>query len=180
MAEYKLNYTAEEINEKLGKIDSLETADAETLAMAKAYTDSQRLAHAEVAITELVPETTVQFKTDNDETGLDYTTINPVALTPGTVYEVMFDGAVYNCTLRDVGSRSILGNSKLLDQNDTGEPFIMNASVPNKLYAYTTNKATHTFRITVTEETIHPIDPKYLPDTVATKADIFGAMEASY
>lgn len=28
-------------------------------------------------------------------------------------------------------------------------------------------------------ETIHPIDPKYLPD-VATKADIFGAMEASY
>ena len=29
-------------------------------------------------------------------------------------------------------------------------------------------------------ETIHPIDTKYLPDTVATKADIFGAMEASY
>lgn len=30
------------------------------------------------------------------------------------------------------------------------------------------------------KETIVPIDPKYLPDTVATKADIFGAMEASY
>ena len=30
------------------------------------------------------------------------------------------------------------------------------------------------------EETIHPIDPKFIPDAVATKADIFGAMEASY
>lgn len=29
-------------------------------------------------------------------------------------------------------------------------------------------------------ETIHTIDPKYLPSSVATKADIFGAMEASY
>ena len=29
-------------------------------------------------------------------------------------------------------------------------------------------------------ETIHPIDPKFLPNTVATKSDIFGAMEASY
>lgn len=29
-------------------------------------------------------------------------------------------------------------------------------------------------------ETVHTIDPKYLPDTVVTKADIFGAMEASY
>lgn len=154
--------------------------DMTTLAMAKSYTDSQRLAYAEVTMTELVPETTVQFKRDYDETGLDYTTINPITLTPGTIYEVLFDGVVYNCALRDVNGRSILGNSKLLDQNDTGEPFIMNASVPNKLYAYTTNKATHTFRITVTEETIHPIDLKYLPDTVATKADIFGAMEASY
>lgn len=29
-------------------------------------------------------------------------------------------------------------------------------------------------------ETTHTIDPKFLPDTVATKADIIGAMEASY
>lgn len=28
--------------------------------------------------------------------------------------------------------------------------------------------------------TVKPLDEKYLPDTVATKADIFGAMEASY
>ena len=38
-----------------------------------------------------------------------------------------------------------------------------------------------TFTVSVrTTETIHPIDPKFLPEGVATKADILGAMEASY
>jgi hypothetical protein len=34
--------------------------------------------------------------------------------------------------------------------------------------------------IELVKEIISPINPKYLPDTLATKADILGAMEASY
>lgn len=41
MAEYKLSYTANEIDEKLGKIDELIAADSAILEAAKAYSDSK-------------------------------------------------------------------------------------------------------------------------------------------
>ena len=121
------------------------------------------LAHAETTITELVTETTVQFKTDYDETGRDYTTIDPVVITPDAEYIIMFDGVEYNCVAHNVGTRTILGNSKILNEVDTGEPFFMVASAPNKIYAFTTNKATHTFSISVKKETVTPIDKKFIP-----------------
>lgn len=48
MADYKLSYTAEEIDSKLGRIDNMPTEISNmAFAMAKAYADSQRLAYAE-------------------------------------------------------------------------------------------------------------------------------------
>ena len=120
------------------------------------------LAHAETATVELMPETTAKSQND-DMSGLKYMEIAGFAVTAGE-YEVTFDGVVYNCTAKHVDDRLVIGNTKILDQNDTGEPFMIISNGPGIMYLpYETSRQDHTVRIVGTRETVTPIDPKFIP-----------------
>ncbi len=82
-----------------------------------------------------------------------------------------------------------LGNYYLCEDwlEDTGEDFSVAIARPDYAGAGNNHVCLRnafndavTVSVDIVKEITHPIDPKFLPDTVATKADILGAMEASY
>lgn len=150
--------------------------DILTLAMAKAYTDSQRIASAETnkyAICdnfELMSDTQSSTTMSNKEHFVEgakcLVTISCYANFGGT--EKISE--TYSATVKRDGSSTGLyvGNlSKFKDAENTGEKFLL-YNKKNMLICFAEHllpSASGICWITceVVEETIHPIDPKYLP-----------------
>lgn len=147
--------------------------DMTTLALAKNYTDSQRLAHAELK----------QTKTFSGTLELDTTTEGGVVfsgaavqgsdfgLVEGETYIVNLDGQTYECkcqgfalpsdpstTTPGVGNGALFGVAE-----DTGEPFFIIALNGMTLVNVYGEVASADLSVTHVTETIHPIDPKFLP-----------------
>lgn len=89
----------------------------------------------------------------------------------GEKYFVTFNGELYECIAWSgvIGEVPVtcIGNGNILEiegeYND--EPFAFN-SVYGECYLYVTEAGVYTVRIEVSSETIHKIDPKYLPEHV--------------
>ena len=128
--------------------------DMITLAMAKAYSDSKG-GYAETKT--IYPQTTVQCADVGD--GVPAAGLEEKTLVVGETYTVTFDGKRYSCVcseLNAVGNNAIFGEGE-----DTGEPFLIILNGEDTFAIATQTEGTHTFSIT--QETIHPIDPKFLP-----------------
>ena len=111
-----------------------------------------------------------------EETGLYMAQLtNAFEIVDGQTYTVNWDGTEYICvpSLTDVGL--IIGNLSIAGMgDDTGEPF---AYVYNRRHGYGAfgtldTSASHTISVKTTVETVTPIDEKYLPENLATKADV--------
>lgn len=126
--------------------------DMITLAMAKSYTDSQRIAYEEPLKTLIDMDVTEGYNQCK----------NTVTVVVGQVYSVTFNGVTYVCEMmiHDYGGKAI-GNQSMLDGPDTGEPFF--AFFPDDEGSYPTIMALENGRFTMTYSQIHTIDPKYLP-----------------
>ena len=91
----------------------------------------------------------------------------------GQLYKVDWNGVKYTCVCKLHGDEEVsihyIGNSTIAyyDENDTGEPFIIQYAVQDGqgTFSVVTNSGltTATVSITTETETIHPIDPKFLP-----------------
>lgn len=131
---------------------------------------------------EVLPETTYTFYAGNPRM---FET--PLGITPGKTYIVKFDGVEYKCTafslpVANGHEATILGDRSDLDIGApaTGEPFgIMEVDAETAEALTGTSKyllfikqhvtdAQQDFAISVTEvsETVHKLDPKFLPDGV--------------
>ena len=128
-----------------------------------------------VETTTLMEEQQVAF-TLVEEEGLYLTQLtNAFKIVDGQTYTVNWDGTEYICvpSLADMGL--FIGNSSILGMvDDTGEPFLYlyNARQHAGMFATIDTAASHTIRVKTTAETVTPIDEKYLPENLATKADV--------
>jgi hypothetical protein len=137
-------------------------------------------------VVEILPETTVTASEETDGTAM---LADNISVSVGESYSVFWNGAEYVCIGQDVSA--MLGDGAVALGNvgaatggtDTGEPFIILAFPTEGTgtnIMFLDGSSSVTLSIRGEQTTITPLPAKYLPDTVATKADIFGAMEASY
>ena len=92
----------------------------------------------------------------------------------GQTYTVNWDGTEYECVGSAIQGVTLLGNLSIANAgSDTGEPFVF-VNNPNRAAAFGTldTSASHTISVKRIEETVTPIDEKYLPDNLATKSDV--------
>ena len=123
--------------------------------------------------TMFVEESTVSFTNSN---GIYITKFSSTfEATVGETYIVTWDGAAYECTCVDADGVLAIGNLSIPGGvgADTGEPFVIAVSSGSSLGIYTKDtSASHTFSISGVIQEIVKLDKKYLPDTVATKAEV--------
>ena len=101
---------------------------------------------------------------------------NALEIVEGQTYTVKWDGTEYECIGATVSADRIpvLGNLSIIGAgSDTGEPFIYrNFSDTTGGFITLETTASHTIGVKRIEETVTPIDEKYLPDNLATKSDV--------
>lgn len=156
--------------------------DVVTLSMAKAYTDSQRLAYTEggkiMWDVELVPMEGTGF-TYFQESNTDQT-----VLSVGKTYTVTTDSGSFTTVCKEMSGVVFLGNGSILGitgVEDSGENFLVAVDEDHVMGFLDFNGGS---RMEIsTAATIHPIDQKFLPGVclpvveLSTKANI---MEAVY
>ena len=104
---------------------------------------------------------------------------NALEIVVGQTYTVNWDGTEYECVCSSVPSSLTLGNLSIMGEGaDTGEPFLY-ANIPHVGSTFITldTSASHTISVQRVEETVTPIDEKYLPENLATKTDVEATQE---
>ena len=92
-------------------------------------------------------------------------------LVEGQTYMVDWDGTEYECVCGKFNNFLFIGNSYISGGGeDTGEPFVY---VPaQKAFATLDTAPSHTISVKTTAETVIPMAEEYLPENLATKADV--------
>lgn len=127
--------------------------DMLTLAMAKAYTDSKQLASAETTLSKI-------FEAEEEGFGLDAVDLSLVP--SGAKCIVEFEEKTYERVVSYEYGDAFIGNLGLDGGEDTGEPFIIYFQDGMTIVLYQSGHS-GTIRVYVDSETIHPIDPKFIP-----------------
>lgn len=124
---------------------------------------------------ELLPEQSVELTSPNNIPPASASVNFPSTssgLKNNTTYKIVFDGVEYIC-LSDVKYASI-GNEHIKYESDpdTGEPFEITKRGSIGCTIYATDSGTHTIAIYELVSTIHHINEKYIPDTIARVSNI--------
>ena len=122
--------------------------------------------------TVLVEESTVSFTAMN---GIYAGQLKSTfSATVGETYKVYWDGTVYECACVNFNDMPLIGNLSIIGAgSDTGEPFVVAVGNGQGIDIGTADtSASHTFSISGFVPEAVKIDPKYLPDTVATKSEV--------
>lgn len=103
-----------------------------------------------------------------------------VNLVLGESYKVTFDGTVYDCVAYELDGAFVIGNASVAGMgDDTGEPFIYACMADYSMsMLFASTAGTHTITIFGRQETIIPIDEKFLPEIPDTysKTEIDAAL----
>ena len=100
---------------------------------------------------------------------------NAFEIVEGQTYTVNWDGTEYECVGSVLNSLTMIGNLSIMGVgDDTGEPFVYGYDARRAVGAFITldTSASHTIRVKTTEETVTPMAEGYLPENIATKADV--------
>ena len=103
---------------------------------------------------------------------------NAFKIVEGQTYTVNWDGTEHECVGFFLYPNSGIGNLSIVGMgDDTGEPFVYayNAKRHTGMFATLDTAASHTISVKTTSEIVTPIDEKYLPENLATKADVENA-----
>lgn len=131
--------------------------DPITYAMAKAYSDSKG-GYTKTETKVLASYTDAEF-VENEGGGITFFPPSVIPLTGGAAYTVEWDGVKYECIAQVDEDMVYLGNIEMVED---GEPFTV-VTFPTDSMVAATQGNTHSFTISQTVETIHPIKPEYLP-----------------
>ena len=136
--------------------------DMITLAMAKAYADKKG-GYIETSQTDIIPQTTTEGAFVSGSCYCLAFYDSDLHLNAGETYVVEWDGVRYVRTCFKNYSINVLGSMGVASPNkeDTGEPFCLVEYVDNVSVFF--KEGVHTFRVYQETETVHPIDPKYIP-----------------
>ena len=121
----------------------------------------------------LMEEQEVAFALEDEAVYSAYPNEAP-EIVEGQTYTVNWDGTEYECvcavfmssTILSLGNKSIYGKG-----DDTGEPFLYIRNQAAGAFATLETTASHTISVKRIDETVIPIDEKYLPESVFTDAD---------
>ena len=120
----------------------------------------------------LIEEQALEFALEDDTVYSAYPNKAP-EIVEGQTYTVNWDGTEYECvcavfasTILSLGNKSIFGKG-----DDTGEPFLYIRNQASGGFATLETAASHTISVKRIDETVIPIDEKYLPESVFTDAD---------
>lgn len=129
--------------------------------------------------TVLVEESTIEFTEHNGLYGAEFP--STFEATVGETYKVSWDGSVYECTCVFIEEASAIGNLSIVGAgSDTGEPFLMGVINGQGMIIYTRDTSgSHTFSISGFAGGVVKIDEKYLPENIATKAEVEAAQTAA-
>lgn len=127
-----------------------------------------RTHYTETAIVEVLLEISFTSQLLDDRYGW---TANEPTITElpeaGEVATVSFDGKEYECAAVVMRGTVVYGNAAIMGGDDTGEPFVL-ISVPTSqssvMCLTDTEPTVHSISVYRKEETVHTLDPKYLPD----------------
>lgn len=140
--------------------------DAVTLAMAKAYTDSQRLAY-EGTEKQYCGRIRVEANYNEDFGGLYVSTsVGTFGVVESALaVEIEWDHVLYYFNTSGIRGGFQLGNLSLAGQgDDTGEPFLIIFDFDQNTTLYIAEQGgPHDFSCSYYYKAIHPIDPKFLP-----------------
>ena len=123
--------------------------------------------------TVIVEESTVTFTEGSG--GLyvaEFTTM--FEATVGEIYNVRWDGTVYECTSVDFNGNIVIGNLSIPGAgSDTGEPFLMLVENGSRIVIYTLDtSASHTISISGFIPGLIKIDRKYIPKAAFITCDL--------
>ena len=85
----------------------------------------------------------------------------------GEVATVSFDGKEYECAAVVMQGTAVYGNATIMGGDDTGEPFVLMSAPTSRssvICLTDTEPTVHSISVYRKEETVHTLDPKYLPD----------------
>lgn len=122
----------------------------------------------EPTINNVIPETSLIFEGNVGEISRIENELSYM-LEEGITYIVNWDGIEYTCISRSDGDGSFyIGNQNISDWFfpeiiNSNEPFFIATFAPGNRSTIYSETGTHTFTIATIKETIHRIDPKYLP-----------------
>ena len=113
-----------------------------------------------------------------------------LASPPPKNIEIIFDEVSYICETVEAGFFDAVGNLSLVERvaakpykydqatwpnewPDTGEPFLfMYGRNGRWMHFYSETAGDHSFEINLFNETIHTLDPEFIPDTIARTTDV--------
>lgn len=120
----------------------------------------------------IIPKQKMDMR-DTYDRALYYTREKP---TPGETYRVCFDGIYYDCVVREYSVNVLmLGNGPLCDCDgiSNGEPFaIVWYRNSTMVMLYVDTNGYHTVSVHNIEPAYHPLDEKFIPESIPRFADI--------
>lgn len=113
---------------------------------------------------EVLPETTLEFKTTINT----LSTLGTDNITLGTLYNVYWNGTLYECTAYNLVGDICLGNPKVVSYDeDTGEPFHIDLLTATSCIVTKETKDAESITLKIEQAEVveyHPLDARYLPD----------------
>lgn len=179
MGDFLLDYTASEINKKLGEIDNkLETVSWNDLTDKPFYYDEYTVKYILVDF----------FQESFPYNGFVSYNLYQAKVNEGDLLRVFFDGNsyiiedatdIYNQNV-GVGNTSLIpdGKFKSVERRDTGESFcIVSEGLGSGVYGahfFTQEKGVHSFKVELLENAPYTkqLDEKFIPDTIARTDDL--------
>lgn len=146
--------------------------DVITLAMLNGLKKSGSVGYVDGTNLTVYPKTELTFaKGKADILGaFDADVTKQPIWTEGHLNTVIFDGVAYECESHVGGTVQIGNLNRYKGTGDTGEPFHLGITAQGRLIVTCLEdkenavaSSTHTLEIRDIDETIHPIDPKFLP-----------------
>lgn len=128
-----------------------------------------------VQTTTLMEEQQVAFELSEADGAYLAQLTNAFEIVRGQTYTINWDGTEYICVSSLIDMGPVIGNLSIAGMgNDTGEPFVYgyNRRLSSGSFVTLDTSASHTISVKTTAETVTPIDEKYLPENLATKADV--------
>lgn len=165
MADYKLSFTAADIDKKLGMVaqPNWEQNDENAVDYIKNRPFSESISTVELFKLEnatfVVPDESIPISMYQDEA--------PFEIEADKTYVVNWDGTEYTCASTFVDGANAFGNLSAMGLGTgNGEPFIFAyVSAQNMLLIYDLNKETsHIISVSEIKADIKYIDPKYIKD----------------